>query len=159
MKQKARAEQIICQARAFFVFLELPRSAELDAAATLFAGPAGEAEVESQGRFAGFNLPAEFEHAAAAFDTGAWDIATTGEVGSGLAAKFILVGKTAVETVLVVDLVREACANAEAVTVYGGETAAFVSSVFNMYGGRVTCLMAVEIFQIAVKGVAGYPCW
>ena len=80
------------------MFLELPRSAELDAAAALFAGPAGEAEVKSQGRFAGFNLPAEFEHAAAAFDTGTGDVAATGEVGSGLAAKFVLVGKTAVDS-------------------------------------------------------------
>ena len=53
-----------------FLFLEFPIHAELAGEAALFAGPGGEAEVEGEGGGVRFYLPAEFKHAAAAFDAG-----------------------------------------------------------------------------------------
>ncbi len=83
--------------------LEIPRCAELHAAAFLLSDPAVDAEVEGDGA-AGLDLPAQLKESAGALDTRARGRAAV--VGCpGFSAKFILVGKAAVEAVLLVDLV------------------------------------------------------
>ena len=85
---------------------KLPGHAQLGAYAQLLAYPAGEAKVDGYGAVSiGLDLPAQLQHTAAAFDAGGGGAeAVVG--GAGVAVEFVLVGKAAVEAVLVVYLNR-----------------------------------------------------
>ncbi len=131
--------------------LEIPRCTKLDAAAFLFSDPAVDAEVEGDGA-AGLDLPAQLKESAGAFDTRARGCAAV--VGCpGFSAKFILVGKAAVEAVLLVHFVGEPCPEAESVTVHAVEVPGFITAGASVHRDRIAALMAVEILQVAVHGV------
>ena len=83
-----------------FAFVsELPVHLHAGGDALLFAGPAGDAQVEGQGLFAGLDLPAYFGHAAGAFEAGGGGAhAVVG--GSGFTVEFVLLGQACVEFAL-----------------------------------------------------------
>ena len=112
-----------------FAFVsELPVHLHAGGDALLFAGPAGDAQVEGQGLFAGLDLPAYFGHAAGALEAGGGGAhAVVG--GSGFPVEFVLPGQACVEFVLFVQGMGVAEAYPEAAAVDAVEVVALLVQI------------------------------